>query len=112
MGHTKIKGRTATAALATAPDGSMTVTLTGELDHEGVIAVEGEVHRAAATAVGAVILDAEKVTFVDSAGLRLVLQTQMTASSRDLTFVLARPSDNVVRLLELTGLDDLIATTA
>ena len=35
----------------------------------------------------------------------------MTASSRGVDFVLARPSDNVVRLLELTGLDDLISTS-
>ena len=66
--------------------------------------------RAAATAANTLTLDAERVTFVDSAGLRLVLQAKMTASSRGVDFVLARPSDNVVRLLELTGLDDLIST--
>lgn len=106
----KMTRRSASAELTTAADGSMVVHLAGELDHDGVLAVEGEVHRAAATAANTLSLDAERVTFVDSAGLRLVLQAQMTASSRGVDFVLARPSDNVVRLLELTGLDDLIST--
>ncbi len=106
----KMTRRAATAELTTAADGSMMVQLAGELDHDGVVVVEGAVQRAAATAANTVTLDAERVTFVDSAGLRLVLQAQMTASSRGVDFVLARPSDNVVRLLELTGLDDLIST--
>ena len=106
----KMMRRAATAELTTAADGSMMVQLAGELDHDGVVVVEGAVQRAAATAANTLTLDAERVTFVDSAGLRLVLQAQMTASSRGVDFVLARPSDNVVRLLELTGLDDLIST--
>ena len=110
LGHGRTKSRGATVAATTGADGAVTLTLNGELDHEGVAAIEGEVHRAAATAQGHLALDAHDVTFVDSAGLRLILQAQMTTTSRGVAFLLARPAPNVVRLLELTGLDDLIDT--
>ena len=45
----KMTRRAATAELTTAADGSMMVQLAGELDHDGVVVVEGAVQRAAAT---------------------------------------------------------------
>lgn len=110
IGHTKTKRRATLASSTTDSSGSTIVVLSGELDHDGVAAVEGDVRRAAEAATGRLVLDAEDITFVDSAGLRLILQTQMTATERGVDFVLGRPSDNVVRLLELTGLDDVIRT--
>jgi len=92
-------------------EGDTVVSLEGELDHEGVQMIEDVVARAAAAAQGRLVLDAEAVTFVDSAGLRLILQTQMSVTSRQVGFTLEHPSGNVVRLLELTGLDDLIGTS-
>jgi len=107
-GQTKIRRRIARAVITPAEDGSVTVVLSGELDHEGVAAVETDVHRAVALARGALAIDTSDVTFVDSAGLRLILQTQMTACSRSIDFLMAHPAENVVRLLKLTGLDDLL----
>lgn len=107
-GHTKIRHRSARAVVSPADDGSIAVSLSGELDHEGVAVVEADVQRAAAVAVGALTLETAEVTFVDSAGLRLILQAQMTTCGRGVDFVLGHPADNVVRLLRLTGLDDLV----
>ena len=81
-------------------NGEALIDSAGTARHDGVVVVEGAVQRAAATAANTVTLDAERVTFVDSAGLRLVLQAQMTASSRGVDFVLARPSDNVCLLYQ------------
>ncbi len=102
--------RTSRAAKATTSpndDGSITVVLSGELDHDGVADIENDVRWAVSEAVGAVALDCAAVTFVDSAGLRLVLQAQMMAVDRHLRFSLTSPSEVVVRLLALTGLDDV-----
>jgi anti-anti-sigma factor len=103
-----MKRRTARADVAPAVDGSTTIFLSGELDHEGVEAIERDVQRVASLTTRALVFDTAEVTFVDSAGLRLLLQTQMTVCSRGAEFVMARPADNVVRLLRLTGLDDLL----
>lgn len=83
--------------------------MTGELDHDGVKDVENDVRWAVAQATGSVALDCSGVTFVDSAGLRLLIQAQMTAVDRHVDFGLVAPSQPVVRLLAMTGLDDLIA---
>lgn len=112
FGHVKTKSRTkgANSEYRTDGDGAITVTLSGELDHEGVLDVENDVRWAVANANVCVTVDAENVTFVDSAGLRLILQSQMMAADRHVRFILASPSESLVRLLQLTGLDDLIDT--
>ena len=109
MHFTRLRTRNRAARAETRPndDGSITVMLAGELDHDGVMDIENDVRWAVTEAVGSVALDCAAVTFVDSAGLRLVLQTQMMAVDRHLRFTLASPSDVVLRLLVLTGLDDV-----
>lgn len=84
------------------------ITLEGELDHDGVEDVENDVRWAVAHAAGSVSIDCSRVSFVDSAGLRLLIQAQMMAVDRHLHFALVRPSQSVVRLLAMTGLEDLI----
>lgn len=112
FGHVKTKTRAkgATSTYAPSADGAIVVSITGELDHDGVLDVENDVRWAVANAVHTITIDAEAVSFVDSAGLRLILQSQMMAADRHLRFVLARPSESLLRLLQLTGLDDLIET--
>jgi anti-anti-sigma factor len=106
--HAKPRSRGATATFTRTPEGGSAVVLEGELDHDGVIDVENDVRWAVTQAVESVSVDCSGITFVDSAGLRLLIQAQMMAVDRHLRFVLVHPSSNVVRLLEMTGLTDHI----
>lgn len=90
----------------------MIVVLDGELDHDGVEDVENDVRWAVSNADAAVAIDCSGVSFVDSAGLRLLIQAQMMAVDRHLRFSLVSPSQSVVRLLAMTGLEDLITVNA
>jgi anti-anti-sigma factor len=55
---------------------------------------------------GRVVLSLEDVTFIDSSGLRGLLQAQRTLQDRGDDLVLRRPAAVVRRLLEITGLLD------
>lgn len=111
FGQTKSRGRAASATVAADDVGNTTVVLSGELDHEGVQLVENDVRWAVSQATDTVTIDGAGLSFVDSAGLRLILQAQMMAADHHVRFLIARPSENLVRLLELTGLDDLVGVT-
>jgi anti-sigma B factor antagonist len=53
----------------------------------------------------AVILDLSQLLFIDSTGLGALVASLNVAMEREVDFLLAEPSDRVVRLLEITGLD-------
>ncbi|MFD0264889.1 STAS domain-containing protein [Kitasatospora indigofera] len=53
------------------------------------------------------VVDLAGVTFCDSAGLNTLLQARREAERQDTVIRLARPSDIVTRLLEMTGVDQL-----
>lgn len=99
----------ASARVEQRPDGSITVVLAGEIDHDGVATIERTLQQASTDARGVLRLDCAGVTFVDSAGLRSILQAQITASDRGVRFALVNPAETVSRLLQLTGLDALIS---
>ncbi|MFN8050994.1 MAG: STAS domain-containing protein [Acidimicrobiales bacterium] len=94
--------------MSTNRSGAVVLHLTGDLDHEGVVEVENDVRWAVSGATSDVLLDCGDVSFVDSAGLRLIIQAQMMAVDHHHGFAVARPSPAMVRLLEMTGLDELI----
>jgi anti-anti-sigma factor len=91
--------------LALAPDsvGRTTLTVAGEVD----LAVAGELIRAGCQQVAAVpseplYLDLSGVTFMDSTALNALITIRNAASA---PVVLVRPSTPVLRLLQLTALD-------
>jgi anti-sigma B factor antagonist len=53
---------------------------------------------------GAVVLDLQEVSFIDSSGLRVFISLVERAGEDGRTVVLANPSNSVLRLLEITGL--------
>lgn len=55
---------------------------------------------------GALLIDLEGVTFLDSSGLRALLEIQRLAFARDCPMALLRPARPVTRVLELTHLRD------
>jgi stage II sporulation protein AA (anti-sigma F factor antagonist) len=82
------------------------LALAGELD----VAVTGEAYKRmlglALRAGDQLVLDLSEVTFMDSAGIRLLLQARAHAESRRAGFAVVRGRDQVMRVLELVGLVD------
>ena len=99
---------TARAHVREADDGGVDVVLSGELDHDGVERVGAVVLRVAGDAAVRVGLDTSDVSFVDSAGLRLLLRAHQAATGRGVPCAIDRPSAQMERLLTLTGLEELI----
>lgn len=57
-----------------------------------------------------VVLDIERVEFMDSSGLRVVIDVHQRALDAGRRLVLRHPTATVHRLLEISGLSDHIAT--
>ncbi len=55
-----------------------------------------------------VVLDMAGVTFVDSSGLRVLIDAHQRAAHAGRTLVLDEPSTVVRRLLDISGLEDLL----
>ena len=80
-----------------------TFRLVGELDLSTAENAAGTLS-SAVVGDGDLTLDISQLAFVDSTGLRLLLQIAQTLEGRG-RLILAFPQDNVDRLLDLTGLD-------
>jgi anti-anti-sigma factor len=84
-----------------AGDGALVVALRGELDLAAVEALREAMGAVADTA--GVILDLERVTFVDSSGLRELLTAEAACQETGIPLVIAAPPPQLLRLLDLTG---------
>jgi anti-anti-sigma factor len=52
------------------------------------------------------VLDLRELTFMDSTGVRLILQASEYARSHGAGLVVVRPPEPVMRVIELVGLDE------
>ena len=59
---------------------------------------------------GDIVLDIGRVEFMDSSGLRVVIEAHQRASDAGRRLVLRHPTAAVNRLLEISGLSDHLAT--
>jgi anti-sigma B factor antagonist len=82
---------------------AVVVTPTGEIDlatvdalREEIVAARGEARR--------VVLDLRGVEFLDSTGLRLIVEAQRDAELEGWAFVVVRARESVQRLLDIAGL--------
>jgi anti-sigma B factor antagonist len=85
---------------------------------QAILALEGELDAASATDAmkrmprlelrpGArLVLDLSGLAFMDSTGIRVILQAEQHARRCGASLVVASPSDAVMRVLELVGLDE------
>jgi anti-sigma B factor antagonist len=55
---------------------------------------------------GQLVLDLSELTFMDSTGVRMILQADQHARRNCATLVVVRPPERVMRVLELVGLED------
>lgn len=85
--------------------------VSGEVDAHSADAF-GAALNAVDEAVGAIVLDMSEVTFMDSSGLRILVEAQQRADAGGPKFVLRSPSRQIVRLLDLAGLTETFETEA
>ncbi|WP_344972890.1 STAS domain-containing protein [Salinactinospora qingdaonensis] len=89
-------------------DGTVLV-LNGEID----ISTEDEFHRAVIDAAreckhGRVVLDCANLAFIDSSGLRVLIQSNKAGKEHDSRLLIAAPSERVAQILRVTGIDTRI----
>ncbi|MDP1795594.1 MAG: STAS domain-containing protein [Acidimicrobiales bacterium] len=82
------------------------VTVNGEIDAASSGALRAGVKDAISSGYKKVILDMAGVSFMDSAGLRALIDTQKLGENTGATVRIERASDSVSRLLEMTALTD------
>ena len=83
---------------------TLNVTLSGEFDM-GASRSSARRSRTTPEPWRRVVIDMSDVAFMDSSGLQELVRLDNRARERGLEVVIARPSVPVVRLLELTGLE-------
>ncbi len=92
------------AEVETEPGGTPVVRLTGEIDISNIDSIRAEVERVVEPRPALVIFDLSELAFMDSSGIALLLQ----AAGRCGAVQLRHPSDLVRRVLEVTGLSDVL----
>jgi anti-sigma B factor antagonist len=88
--------------------GRVTLYLTGDIDLSATADFVVAADAALATGPAAVIVDLADVSFLDSAGLSGLVQVHQQTKDAGAAFRLQSPSRIVARVLELSGLDQLI----
>lgn len=102
--------RTALLDLAVDPGPATTITLVGELDPATAPQLDGEIERILTdSSVTRIVLDLTGLTFLDSSGLRVFVTAREALTTRGGELALRAPSANTQRLLDITGLGEIIA---
>ena len=86
---------------------STTVKVTGDVDIDSKARLEAAMLQPG-VAPRNLILDLSGVTFIDSLGLRLLLEVHHGCQMRSGSLLVAAPSDAVRRVFELTKLDEVL----
>jgi anti-anti-sigma factor len=81
------------------------VELQGELDHESTDSLQNEITTIIGTEKNGIVLDMQKVDFVDSAGLEQLLWARDYCDENNCQLRLACLDDNCTKILELTRLE-------
>jgi anti-sigma B factor antagonist len=87
--------------------GTLILRLCGELDVASRDVIEPAVLAAIPTAY-TVILDLSDLTFCDSSGLTMFLAAKEMAEAEGTTLRLRNPRPNVARVLEISGVDQVL----
>ncbi|MFF3312985.1 STAS domain-containing protein [Streptomyces sp. NPDC002952] len=95
------------SVVTTATDGIRVLMLTGEIDHH----TGGQLRRAldvTDTARPRVVIDMRQVTFMDSSGINILITAYQAVTEAGGWLRLAAPTDSVLRVLQMVGVDDII----
>ena len=90
-------------------EGSYVIAVSGELDLANKDALSDAIATAQKESARAVLLDLRELTFMDSSGLRILIDAwnEANVSDRKLT-VVVRPEGLVRRVLEVSGCDTIL----
>ena len=80
--------------------------LLGEFDMAGAKAYEAEIARIEEAGAPQIVIDMSTLEFMDSTGLRLLLETDMRSREDSGRVRYVRPKGEVARLLQLTRVDE------
>ena len=83
-------------------DDAVIVVVEGELDMSAAATFEESLSEASAGPASTIVLDLDRVTFMDSAGVHVLLQFSLSEGNRG-RVALTPGSDQVRRLLDVTG---------
>ena len=86
----------------------MRLALRGELDMLSAPMLSRELETAAQSRPPRIVLDLARLSFVDVSGLRAILDAARDARREGRTLVVANPMPHIVRLLELTAIDQSV----
>jgi anti-sigma B factor antagonist len=84
------------------------VTAPEEIDLTNVPALRAALLEAAATGSPGLVVDMTRTRFCDSAGLRILVDAHKRAVAEGGAVLLAVPAAAVLRVLEITGIDQVI----
>ncbi len=87
-------------------EGRADVVLRGELDLSTADKVDREVRRAEGIAIELLVLDLSRLTFLDSTGLRLIVEADQRARESDRRLVVVKGPAAVQRVFSITKLDE------
>ncbi len=88
---------------------SLTVSLSGEIDHHSAFAVRSEIDRLILGYRPKVLyLDLSAITFCDSSGLGLIMGRHKLMQENGGELILKSPPKAVVRIIELSGMNKYI----
>lgn len=88
--------------------GTVRITLEGEMDLASATAVEDGLRAAEASSPTRVVVDLSQLAFIDSTGLRLLLQADARARQQGYELVLRPGEASVQRVFEITGALDVL----
>ena len=57
---------------------------------------------------GNIVLDFEKLAYISSAGLRVLLMGQKTATTKNAKLVIKNVSEDIMEVFEMTGFSDML----
>lgn len=102
--------RSAHLEISTTDTGAESVlALSGDLDPATVPVLEAAIAEAAARdGVARVVLDLAGLSFLDSSGLRVFVTAREAMAQQGAQLALRNPTPNTVRLLDVTGLGEII----
>ncbi len=92
--------------------GRAIVTLVGELDMANASLFQDALDGDALATSTAVVLDLQQLQFIDSTGLRIILAARERCRERGQEFAVTPGSDQVQRLLSVTGVGEHLRTVA
>ncbi|HEY3829822.1 MAG TPA: STAS domain-containing protein [Solirubrobacteraceae bacterium] len=89
-------------------DGATSIALAGELDLAGAHQLEASLDEVERECPARLVIDLRRLAFIDSTGLRLLLQADARARERGCELVLRPGEASVQRVFEVTGALDVL----